>query len=215
MDCLCDHVWKWEINGYRNAKGQQVAHSSSIHDFHHLIEEAKDDGFLIKFWHVRREYNESADRLANMALEFPNLWSLPEKECRPDVQWEAPLNYYIPDPDVQQKLRPVVQTKAFELPVERDNTWASSAIRHLIRRLIVYHGTAQNLEPSDMKTYFGPQWERVVIDERRLLVEERRRLLMGTEEDRCEDKLGRVGRLLEKLEDCKFLAFFGPAYSFY
>lgn len=69
VDGLTKHVWQWEYNGYKNAKGKGVVNGEVFKDLHRRIGKLESDGLDVCFWAVEREWNTDADGLANAALE--------------------------------------------------------------------------------------------------------------------------------------------------
>lgn len=51
------------------SKNQPVANSYMFEQFDLLVVEFEEHDISFQFWHVEREFNKDADRLANMALE--------------------------------------------------------------------------------------------------------------------------------------------------
>ncbi len=65
---LSDYVWKWEQNGYMNARRKKVEHADLIREIHETIKELEEEG-AVRFWTVRGEWNKEADLLVNQALD--------------------------------------------------------------------------------------------------------------------------------------------------
>ncbi|PVH83507.1 ribonuclease H-like protein [Cadophora sp. DSE1049] len=66
---VTEWVDKWERNGWRTAKGGPVVNERLFNEVRGLIKELAGLGVEVLFWHVRREENSEADRLANGALD--------------------------------------------------------------------------------------------------------------------------------------------------
>lgn len=65
---MTEWVFKWETNGYRNAKRDPVKNSALFKRLQRLVEDLKTSNVEVLFWHVRREMNKEADKLANQAF---------------------------------------------------------------------------------------------------------------------------------------------------
>lgn len=65
---LTQWVDRWEANGYINADGQQVTNHYLFKELAWRIRELASSCVNVYFWHVRREHNQEADRLARDAL---------------------------------------------------------------------------------------------------------------------------------------------------
>ncbi|KAH6718147.1 ribonuclease H-like domain-containing protein [Leptodontidium sp. MPI-SDFR-AT-0119] len=66
---MTEWALKWERDGWKTAKGQPVVNEEL---FKQLLDQYKalaDSGVEVLFWHVRRDFNTEADRLANDALD--------------------------------------------------------------------------------------------------------------------------------------------------
>ncbi|KAI0449208.1 ribonuclease H-like protein [Xylaria acuta] len=64
------HVEKWRENGWRTAKGTEVKNRdlwTKLYDLVYLL--YAETEVAIDFWHVLRDQNQDADRLANFGLE--------------------------------------------------------------------------------------------------------------------------------------------------
>jgi ribonuclease HI len=66
---MTEWVVKWRMNGWKTAKGGEVVNRAGFEDLLAKVEELEDAGVTVLFWHVRREFNGEADRLANLALD--------------------------------------------------------------------------------------------------------------------------------------------------
>ena len=66
---MTEWILKWKENGYRNARGGEVAHAELLRKLEVLYNELVDRGVWTLFWHVRRERSWEADQLANRAFE--------------------------------------------------------------------------------------------------------------------------------------------------
>lgn len=72
--CQAMSMWieGWIENGGRRSNGRAVAHFDKLAEIHKMLDDMTygDDGGLdFQFWHVPREENQEADRLANRALD--------------------------------------------------------------------------------------------------------------------------------------------------
>jgi ribonuclease HI len=66
---LCQYVWKWTRNGYKNWKGQPVVNGRAFKYLHERVELLEREyGIVVSFCLVPRRYNEQADHLARAAL---------------------------------------------------------------------------------------------------------------------------------------------------
>lgn len=65
---MTDWVFKWEKNGYRSAKRTLVVNSALFQKLQKLVSDLNSIGVEVLFWHVRREFNKEADKLANESL---------------------------------------------------------------------------------------------------------------------------------------------------
>ena len=66
---MTEWLFKWEGNGYRNAKGQAVMNGELFRELQNELACLTDAGVEVQFWHVAREDNSEADQLANDALD--------------------------------------------------------------------------------------------------------------------------------------------------
>ncbi|KUJ20763.1 ribonuclease H-like protein [Mollisia scopiformis] len=66
---ISEYIWKWKTNGFRNSKGQPVANREIWEELDGLMGEFEAYGIPVWFWHVKRELNQDADRLANAAFD--------------------------------------------------------------------------------------------------------------------------------------------------
>lgn len=69
VEGISDYIWKWKRNGWRNARGEPVHNQELFQELDGLVSEMEEEGIEVCFWHVRRELNGEADRLANEALD--------------------------------------------------------------------------------------------------------------------------------------------------
>lgn len=67
---ITDHVWKWEQNGWLNSKGRTVVNDDDLWKAIHamICMQHNNNGFEVCFWHVNRESNTDADKLAKSVL---------------------------------------------------------------------------------------------------------------------------------------------------
>ncbi|UZP36742.1 hypothetical protein NXS19_004558 [Fusarium pseudograminearum] len=66
---MTEWVFKWEVNGYKNAKRDPVKNSELFKELHRLVKVLNTSDVEVLFWHVPREMNKEADRLANQAFK--------------------------------------------------------------------------------------------------------------------------------------------------
>ncbi len=66
---MTEWVVKRKMNGWKTAKGGDVVNRRFFEDLLAEVEELEDAGVTVLSWHVRREFNGEADRLANLALD--------------------------------------------------------------------------------------------------------------------------------------------------
>lgn len=66
---ISDWIWKWKTNGWRTAKGEPVVNKELFQRLDGVVSDIEAKGSEVRFWHVRRELNRDADRLANEALD--------------------------------------------------------------------------------------------------------------------------------------------------
>ena len=69
VDAMTDWIFKWEGNGYRNARGERVVNEDLFRRLEQAVDDLSDVRVDVQFWHVRREDNGVADWLANAALD--------------------------------------------------------------------------------------------------------------------------------------------------
>ncbi|KAI9859797.1 MAG: hypothetical protein M1813_006514 [Trichoglossum hirsutum] len=65
---MTDWIFKWRVNGYKTAKGRPVANASLFRRLEDLVLKLNKLNVEVLFWHVPRELNKDADRLANAGL---------------------------------------------------------------------------------------------------------------------------------------------------
>ncbi|KAK7755194.1 hypothetical protein SLS62_002699 [Diatrype stigma] len=70
VECMCKHIGTWTLAGdrYRNAQGVEVKNSKGFVELSHAVEALSKVGIQVAWYHVPREYNTEADRLARLAL---------------------------------------------------------------------------------------------------------------------------------------------------
>ena len=61
-------MFKWKENDYRTARASLVT-NRLFEKLDRQVAELNDMGVEMLFWHVSRERNREADKLANMALD--------------------------------------------------------------------------------------------------------------------------------------------------
>lgn len=69
VNAMTDWIKKWNSNGFINAKGQRVTNEDMFRQLDTEIESLNELGVEVQFWHVHREENSMADRLANAGLD--------------------------------------------------------------------------------------------------------------------------------------------------
>ncbi|PWY93124.1 ribonuclease H-like protein [Aspergillus sclerotioniger CBS 115572] len=65
---MTEWIEKWKTNGWLNAKGQPVANREYFFRIDGIVESLEKKYVSVKFWHVPRELNKEADKLAKAAL---------------------------------------------------------------------------------------------------------------------------------------------------
>jgi ribonuclease HI len=66
---LVEWVVKWQVNRWKTARGGDVANRACFELLLIEVEELESVSFKVLFWHVGREFNQDAERLANLALD--------------------------------------------------------------------------------------------------------------------------------------------------
>lgn len=66
---MCEYIWKWLKNGFKASTGKKVENEVLLKKLHERIEQLSEEGAQVKFWHVKRDMNQDADILANVALD--------------------------------------------------------------------------------------------------------------------------------------------------
>jgi len=72
FSCLTEHVYAWERNGYRNAKGKEVSNANAVRWVEGLVERFEGHGVNVKFWKVDKKDNWEAVDLARRFLDLHN-----------------------------------------------------------------------------------------------------------------------------------------------
>ncbi|MCJ1399504.1 hypothetical protein MMC11_002706 [Xylographa trunciseda] len=67
---MTEWIVKWRVNGYRNHKGVPIKNCDWFMMVDDSVNDLKDLGVHVLFWHVPRERNKEADRLANAAFKL-------------------------------------------------------------------------------------------------------------------------------------------------
>jgi len=62
-------VINWRANGYMNSRGQHLRNQGLFRELDRLCNDLMMLGVQTRFWHVPREDNQQADKLANAALD--------------------------------------------------------------------------------------------------------------------------------------------------
>ncbi len=66
---LSKWVWNWNLNGYKNLRGQPVVNGRAFKYLHERVELLEREyQIVVSFCHVPRMYNMQADALAKAAL---------------------------------------------------------------------------------------------------------------------------------------------------
>lgn len=69
VDAMTDWIRRWRANGFRSASGTPVVNTESMKALDDKVSRLFHDHLVnVCFWHVPREYNRDADRLAAEAL---------------------------------------------------------------------------------------------------------------------------------------------------
>jgi ribonuclease HI len=66
---ITDYVFRWEQNGYLNARGLPVTNGPAFKQLHRMLCTWEANRSAIRFWRVPREQNSKADSLAKSALD--------------------------------------------------------------------------------------------------------------------------------------------------
>ncbi|KAK8117903.1 ribonuclease H-like protein [Apiospora kogelbergensis] len=69
VDSITQHLPKWRSNGWLNSKGTLVANKPIWQLLAGCLDEFDKKGVGIHFWHVPRELNQEANRLAQLGLK--------------------------------------------------------------------------------------------------------------------------------------------------
>ncbi|KAH7012527.1 ribonuclease H-like domain-containing protein [Microdochium trichocladiopsis] len=64
---MTEWMFRWEKNGYKTSSGKPAANLSLFKQLNELVKELNNLGVEVLFWHVPRDRNEDADRLARAA----------------------------------------------------------------------------------------------------------------------------------------------------
>lgn len=70
VECMCRHIENWTLAGdrYWNTEGAEVKNGKGFVELNREVEALSKVGVQVKWYHVPREYNREADRLARLAL---------------------------------------------------------------------------------------------------------------------------------------------------
>jgi len=68
---ITQDIWSWKWNDYRDAKGEPIKHRSLFEYLDILLGELEEGEHLVQFWHVPREQDKEADKLAKQAFKTP------------------------------------------------------------------------------------------------------------------------------------------------
>ncbi|CAG8959781.1 hypothetical protein HYFRA_00001688 [Hymenoscyphus fraxineus] len=66
---MTDWIGKWKNKGWKTVKGAPVTNRNLFEKLQTAVDFAAIVGVKIEFWHVRREFNQEADELANLAFD--------------------------------------------------------------------------------------------------------------------------------------------------
>lgn len=66
---MTEWVFKWESNDYRTSKGTKVTNHVPFKKLEGLVKKLNELNVEVLFWHVPRDFNKEADKLASMALQ--------------------------------------------------------------------------------------------------------------------------------------------------
>ncbi|MCJ1387783.1 hypothetical protein MMC18_000626 [Xylographa bjoerkii] len=66
---LTEWILKWRTHGFKNHKGVSVKNAGLFKTVDASVNELEDLGVGVRFWHVFRDCNKEADRLANAAFD--------------------------------------------------------------------------------------------------------------------------------------------------
>lgn len=65
---MTEWIFNWERNGFRTVNGTPVVNGHHFQHCQELVRHLNDEGIVVLFWHVPREFNREADAYANMCL---------------------------------------------------------------------------------------------------------------------------------------------------
>lgn len=65
---IVTNVQKWRVNGYKTARGTPVVNGDLFQQLDGLVTSLANRGVFVRFWHVLRDQNKQADKLANAAV---------------------------------------------------------------------------------------------------------------------------------------------------
>ncbi|KAI9647216.1 hypothetical protein NHQ30_003599 [Ciborinia camelliae] len=68
-DCLTKWIQVWLKNGFKTSEGNPVANADALLRIHEIIQLLSNDNIDVRIWSIRREQNQGADALANLALQ--------------------------------------------------------------------------------------------------------------------------------------------------
>ncbi|GAQ44009.1 hypothetical protein AtubIFM54640_001367 [Aspergillus tubingensis] len=66
---MTEWIYKWKANGWVNTKGLPVTNREHFDRVDSIVESLEKEQVIVQFWHVPREYNQEADKLATSALD--------------------------------------------------------------------------------------------------------------------------------------------------
>lgn len=72
-NCLTQSVYSWNLNGYRNAKGKEVANAGVLKWVETLVAGLESNGVGVRFWKVDKKENADAMSVAKKVLEQEKL----------------------------------------------------------------------------------------------------------------------------------------------
>ncbi|KAI9649927.1 hypothetical protein NHQ30_002512 [Ciborinia camelliae] len=68
VDGISEWIYKWKVNGFKTSTGNPVTNAKLFEELDYRVDRFNRYDVPVWFWHVKREFNQSADAMARVPL---------------------------------------------------------------------------------------------------------------------------------------------------